>query len=123
MRQDEGFLRAIIEDPEDDTVRLFHPDWLGDPRAPPRAEFIRVQIELARMAEDDDRRPELETREGQLLAEHAQSLLGPLYNNPDDDRILRRFFRRGFLDRMTIESRLLLREADGYLRDLPVRSL
>jgi uncharacterized protein (TIGR02996 family) len=43
----EAFLRAIRENPADDTARLVFADWLQEHGEPERAEFIRLQIELA----------------------------------------------------------------------------
>lgn len=46
----EPFLAAIVANPDDDLVRVVYADWLdetGDPTTAARAEFIRVQIELA----------------------------------------------------------------------------
>jgi uncharacterized protein (TIGR02996 family) len=45
----EPFLRAICADPEDDTARLVYADWLEENGQPERAEFIRVQVERARL--------------------------------------------------------------------------
>ena len=45
----EPFLNAICADPEDDTVRLVFADWLDENGAADRAEFIRLQIERARL--------------------------------------------------------------------------
>jgi uncharacterized protein (TIGR02996 family) len=42
-----GFLAAILADPKDDTPRLIYADWLDDAGEYDRAEFIRVQCELA----------------------------------------------------------------------------
>ena len=42
------FLRAIAAHPDDDTPRLVFADWLDEHDHPERAEFIRLQIELAR---------------------------------------------------------------------------
>src|SRR5262249_8029086 len=42
-----GFLRAIIDDPASDMHRLVYADWLEERGDPERAEFIRVQCELA----------------------------------------------------------------------------
>ncbi|MBY0460427.1 MAG: TIGR02996 domain-containing protein [Gemmataceae bacterium] len=42
------FLRAIAADPGDDTPRLAFADWLDEHDQHPRAEFIRLQIELER---------------------------------------------------------------------------
>jgi uncharacterized protein (TIGR02996 family) len=47
MTDDErGFINAIIESPDDDTVRLVYADWLEEHGQAERAEFIRVQIDL-----------------------------------------------------------------------------
>src|SRR5438270_6972316 len=43
-----SFLAAVQADPEDDAPRLVYADWLQDNGDPDRAEFIRVQVELAR---------------------------------------------------------------------------
>lgn len=43
------FLRAIAENPDDDTSRLVFSDWLDDHDYCDRAEFIRLQVELARL--------------------------------------------------------------------------
>lgn len=48
MTHEEAFLRAILEAPDDDTPRLVFADYLEETgRDPARAEFVRVQIELA----------------------------------------------------------------------------
>ena len=75
---DAAFLRAILEDPDDDTSRLVYADWLDEHGDPDRAEFIRVQCALARMAEDEDGRWELQARERQLLWRHGKGWAGPL---------------------------------------------
>ncbi len=40
----EPFLKAICENPDDDTVRLVYADWLEENGDPERAEFIRCQV-------------------------------------------------------------------------------
>lgn len=92
-----AFLRTIVADPEDDTVRLAFADWLDENDDPARAEFIRVQVELARIDHDHaplsedgyddpdgadcaicDRLIELRPREDALLTAHrAEWLNGP----------------------------------------------
>jgi uncharacterized protein (TIGR02996 family) len=42
MDNDEAFLRAITDNPNDSSVRLVYADWLEE-RGDPRAEFLRVQ--------------------------------------------------------------------------------
>jgi uncharacterized protein (TIGR02996 family) len=77
MSSDEGFLRAIQDDPGDDSVRLIYADWL-DERGDPRGEFIRVQCRLAHLSPDDEARPGLLERERELLEKHAEKWLEPL---------------------------------------------
>jgi len=48
------FLRAIAANPGDDAPRLVFADWLTEYDQPARAEFIRLQIELARTDPTDD---------------------------------------------------------------------
>src|SRR5262245_14682321 len=58
MSEREAFLRAVYADPDDDAPRLALADWLdehGDRLDRARAEFIRVQIELARLIRQADR--------------------------------------------------------------------
>lgn len=42
---DIAFQRAILANPSDTTLKLVYADWLQD-RADPRAEFVRLQIQL-----------------------------------------------------------------------------
>jgi uncharacterized protein (TIGR02996 family) len=41
-----AFIDAIAENPDDDTARLVYADWL-DERGDPRAEYLRLEVELA----------------------------------------------------------------------------
>jgi uncharacterized protein (TIGR02996 family) len=86
----DGLLAAIRAEPDDDTTRLVLADWLDEHGEPQRAEFIRLQCRMARLACDWDR-PEavgahakpkemegvcsefgvLAARTGALLAEHG----------------------------------------------------
>lgn len=47
MTDGEALLAAIIASPDDDTPRLVYADWLEENNQSKRAEFIRVQVELA----------------------------------------------------------------------------
>jgi uncharacterized protein (TIGR02996 family) len=91
----DAFLRAIIERPDDDLPRLVYADYLDEVGDHARAEFIRVQCELAALPEDDPRRPALEDREHELLAEHEPAWLG------DTGKLAEWAFRRGFLYSIT----------------------
>ncbi len=79
MSYKEAFLQAIVENPDDDTPRLIYADWLEEYGDLHRAEFIRVQCELARLPIDDDvRRPTLQEHEWTLLFAHAKEWLAEL---------------------------------------------
>jgi uncharacterized protein (TIGR02996 family) len=94
-----ALLRAIIADPADDTVRLAYADWLDEHDEADRAEFIRVQIELARLPDADPRRSSLTAREEALfnglrlgrLRREAPAELAPYVGQQCID------YRRGFL--------------------------
>jgi uncharacterized protein (TIGR02996 family) len=67
MSDEKALLAAIWEYPHDDTVRLVYADWLQENGQPERAEFIRVQLELAKLdASWDDLPPALVQREQEL---------------------------------------------------------
>jgi uncharacterized protein (TIGR02996 family) len=70
-----AFLRAVLEDPEDDTPRLVYTDWLDVQGDADRAEFIRTQCHLA---EDDPQRWPLGSRTWQLLDRHREEWTRPL---------------------------------------------
>ena len=88
MSDERALLASIWEHPHEDTPRLVYADWLDEHDQHPRAEFIRVQCELARAGE----RPELAKREAALWKAHAKAwkvdLPKALQNAP---------FRRGFV--------------------------
>jgi uncharacterized protein (TIGR02996 family) len=71
MTQDEVFLCDILGHPDDEGLRLIWADSL-DERGDPRAEVIRLQIELTHLPEDAPRRAELQAREQALLAAHRE---------------------------------------------------
>jgi uncharacterized protein (TIGR02996 family) len=98
-----AFLAKIVAEPDQDLPRLQYADWLDEHGQPERAEFIRVQVELARIEASpaflklaDTLRPTLgrvtdgvialgieqredvaalRRREGELLAEHGTAWL------------------------------------------------
>ena len=82
-----ALLAAIRAAPDDDAPRLVYADWLDEHGDPARAEFIRVQCELARHDS-----PALRRREAELLAAHHDKFAGPLAAPP-----LRFRFHRGFV--------------------------
>lgn len=87
------FLAAVCASPDDDLPRLVFADWLDEHGDPARAEFIRVQCELATLPDHDPRRRTLEDREHDLLSEHEAGWIG------DGAEGLQEWdWRRGFVD-------------------------
>ncbi len=82
MRTETDFLRSIHETPEDDDLRLVFADWL-DEEGDPRAEFIRIQIALARHPHGLATRVRLEQQNRDLLARHSKQWFGPLAKHAD----------------------------------------
>jgi uncharacterized protein (TIGR02996 family) len=117
MRDEEEFLQAIIAEPDDDGPRLVFADWLEE-RGDPRAEFIRVQCELASRPARDGRRPGWEAREKALLAQHGKAWLGPLAG-----LVTAWEFRRGFVEQITISATNLLEHVSLIFGCAPLRRL
>jgi uncharacterized protein (TIGR02996 family) len=82
-----ALLAAIRAAPDDDAPRLIYADWLNDHGQPERAEFIRIQCELARKDSFA-----LHQRELALLTAHHDAFAGPLAAPGLQFR-----FRRGFV--------------------------
>jgi uncharacterized protein (TIGR02996 family) len=97
MTRADSFLQVIRDDPDDDTPRLVYADYLeehGGAAGAARAEFIRAQVALARLGDDDSQRPALADRERALLAEHKAAWLQEL---PDLPYVCWGEFHRGFM--------------------------
>jgi uncharacterized protein (TIGR02996 family) len=73
------FLESVLGDPDSDAPRLIYADWLEDRGGPGdagRAEFIRAQCALARLAPSDPARQALAARAEQLLRAHGPAWAG-----------------------------------------------
>src|SRR5688572_6709814 len=77
MTERDALLRAVCENPDDDTPRLVLADWLDENEEPERAEFIRLQIELATMR-DGKAKQMRQAREKELLNSHQEEWAAPL---------------------------------------------
>lgn len=87
----QAFLRACRARPDEDTPRLVLADWLEE-QGDPRGEFVRIQVQRARLPDWDPRQTALARREAFLLGESQRSWLGPLARHTRQHR-----FHRGFL--------------------------
>ena len=73
--QNNDLLQAIIEQPDDDQLRLVYADWLEEHGDAARAEFIRVQIEYHTMRCSDPRVDAMTARWIALLETHKEAWL------------------------------------------------
>jgi uncharacterized protein (TIGR02996 family) len=97
----QGFLDFIVAHPDDDTPRLVFADWLEEEGDGARAEFIRVQVERARLPEWDARQVRLRLRERALIEQHEKKWKGEL---PDIEGVTWEEFRRGFVATATFST-------------------
>ncbi|MCA9679044.1 MAG: TIGR02996 domain-containing protein [Myxococcales bacterium] len=114
---DADWLARVRAHPDDDEVRLAYADAC-DADDPARAELVRVQCRLARLRGHPPERKVLRDREAALLAAHRERWVGPLHA-----RVRWPWFRRGFLEQVTLHPE----ESPSVLEDLlaahPVRAL
>jgi uncharacterized protein (TIGR02996 family) len=122
MSDEDALLAAIAAHPEEDTPRLMYADWLDEHGQPLRAEFIRVQIELAQKEHlsraELNRYVPLFRRNEELLDNHHAELLGPLADLWNEVRVE---FRRGFLASVDLRADQFVTHADelAALKPLP----
>src|SRR5438309_3057056 len=78
MSAADGFLAAIRRDPDDDAPRLVYADWLDEHGDPDRAEFIRAEVEMARLPYDHPRRRQLRDQANAIWKCHGERWYGDL---------------------------------------------
>jgi uncharacterized protein (TIGR02996 family) len=116
--QEQGFLSAICEAPEDHTARLIYADWLDDNGDPDRAEFIRVQCRLANMDDFDPQREELLLREHRLFQAHGKEWGKPVAKITKNVEFL-----GGFVGRMKLPLGKFLDKAETIFATVPLTGL
>jgi uncharacterized protein (TIGR02996 family) len=102
-----GFLDDIVANIDDDTPRLVYADWLEENGQDERAEFIRVQIERARLPVWDADQVRLSLREQELLMWHGEEWLAEL---PAIEGAKWEGFRRGIVAEVSFASFEALRQ-------------
>jgi uncharacterized protein (TIGR02996 family) len=114
----EPFLQRIRAYPDDDVPRLIFADWLDeqDGRAAERAAFIRVQVALAGLPDEDARRGKLLAEERGLLDTHRDEWEAPFRGLASGLA-----FRRGFVDEVKVTARQFLRHAHELFSAGPIR--
>src|SRR5262245_51138826 len=114
--QQQAFLDAIVAAPEDDAPRLVYADWLEENGDSDRAEFIRLQCDLARRARFDIARRPLVDRERQLLQLHRAEWAKPVASLVRDYH-----FRRGFVEGVSIGVRKFLTDGEELFAAAPIQ--
>lgn len=107
MSDEDALLSAITANPAEDTPRLVYADWLDEHDRHIRAEFIRLQIDIAGKQEQETlswrflwrQYPKLVERHDVLIAKHRDELLGSLAVLPPDTKL---GFERGFASGITL---------------------
>jgi uncharacterized protein (TIGR02996 family) len=121
MNDQTALLRAICENPDDDTVRLAYADWLEEHDDPTRADFIRTQIEFARTSPGDPLYRYVRWRnlafEKRYTAELRREL--PVWPGVDFGNHI-----RGFVEDLHVAHYRILRQHAGEVfGTFPIRSL
>lgn len=112
------FLDAIFDRYVDDRPRLVYADFLDDSGEPERAELVRVQLALARLGDDDPRRPELSDRQAELLNTNRAAWTAHLAG-----LVVSVDFRRGIPDSATVDAATFLARGPELFERLRVRRL
>ena len=115
MTEADDFLNAILDAPDDDAPRLLFADWLEERGDPDRAEFIRVQIALARQPAADGAAA-LRARQHVLQARHDAEWSGPV-----GGVAFAWDYGRGFIEAVEARAEAFLDGADELFRRAPVR--
>jgi uncharacterized protein (TIGR02996 family) len=121
MSNEAAFLAAIRAAPGDDAPRLVFADWFEDNGRPERAEFIRVQLELANATAAADRHCDLVEREAELEMILADELAAEWPQLPNGWQ--RGARRRGFPEEVVVHGRFLPAATEGLAAQLRAVSL
>ncbi|HEY1186894.1 MAG TPA: TIGR02996 domain-containing protein [Gemmata sp.] len=99
MNTGDALLRACLDNPDDDFPRLVYADWLQENDAPERAEFIRLQLVIARHWHTGDIPAGVEDREAELRSAHEEDWnpLPPALRDAG-------YFDRGFIDHVSVST-------------------
>ena len=128
MSDHDALLGGVLANPDADLPRLVYADFLeetGTPGNVARAEFVRVQVELASAGPDEARRLELRIRDRLLLNEHVKAWLAPLrakgeaLQNPGTHGL----FRRGLVETVWMPATVFTWKAAKLFARAPVTEL
>lgn len=112
--QEDAFLVAIRDEPDDLTPRLVFADWLEE-RGDPRGEFIRLQCLLSQMDEDDPAAEAFQHRTDELFDRHEDEWV----SDPPDvaEEMAIDFSKDGNFSQMFVSGGKLTTVQGTYQRD------
>ena len=105
-----AFLHTICAHPDEDAPRLVYADWL-DERGDPLGEFIRVQVELAKIKENHPRFAPLRSRQLELMLANV-----PRWVQPYGMQMWGVEFRRGFICAGAVDAKALVNDEAWFER-------
>jgi len=119
MYNSRTLLKAIFAHPEDDALRLIYSDWLDEHGDSARADFIRLQLRLARLPIYDPRLSELIDQERAMLRSNEQNWFSEL---PSLSGVTWGAFERGFVESAEFDDvHSFLRQAEAVIDLIPLR--
>jgi uncharacterized protein (TIGR02996 family) len=132
MNDEAALFRAILDEPDNEALRLVYADLMEEQGEPARAEFIRVQCQLAQFPLSAPSRSALEAREAALLAAHRRYWNGALHrllrHTPLHRQVAARrapirgwAYRRGFVEGLIAEAHAFLTHADLLFQLGPIQ--
>jgi uncharacterized protein (TIGR02996 family) len=123
MTSEESSLAAILENPDDDALRLIYADWLEEHGQPERAELIRVQCRVACEERSGNWNPddvrELKLRVDELLDAHKEKWTAGV-KVPGVDWIE---FRRGFPEHLILCAEAFVKDGRRFTEQTPLSSV
>lgn len=120
MDEREALIAEIRANPGDDAPRLVAADWFeeeGTPADTGRAEFIRTQVERARLAVNDPAQSELQATELRLLKQFGREWSGSHH------LFKKCVFRRGFIEYVHLHLQKFRHHRRELMRLEPVRDV
>ena len=118
MTDGDALRRAIVAQPDDDTLRLVYADWLDENTQPDRAAFIRAQVWATRAEPDSPDARKHAATATRLLDRHIGE-----WTRHVRQRLLEWRFARGFIEHASVNVATFPRDAAMLFAAEPLRSV
>ncbi|MBA3501997.1 MAG: TIGR02996 domain-containing protein [Myxococcota bacterium] len=115
--EERAFLASILANPDDKKARLVYADLLQE-QDDPRGAFIVMQCTRAELADGDERIAALDEQIAALLAKHKKT-----WTALGENKGARWEFRRGFVEKLSLDAAHLLKNADAIFAAEPIEEL